>query len=123
MYQANFGRNGQVSFSCPGEYYRMLGYLAKSDGSTSITWENNEESGAWGKEGRIHFYRRDLPLLGTLKLTAGNGSIIYRVNCNQFVEHISKYHGFVQGKFQDISLIRSTIPSVHLKDFELGLKL
>lgn len=123
MYKSYFGRNGQVCFSSPNEYYQLLGYLAKSDGSTAITWENNENSGAWGSEGRIHFNRSNIPCLGTLKLTAGNGSTIYRVNCNSFVEHLSKYHGFVQGKYQNISLIKATIPPVYLKDFELGLKL
>ncbi|MBQ0049900.1 MAG: hypothetical protein KBT12_06680 [Bacteroidales bacterium] len=123
MYKSNFGRNGQVRFSSPNEYYQLLGYLAKSDGTTSITWENNEDSGAWGSEGRIHFNRRNIPHLGSLKFTAGNGSTIYRVNCNPFVEHLSKYHGFVQGKYQNISRIRATIPPAYLKDFELGLKL
>ena len=51
MYKSHFGRNGQVGFSCPDDYYELLGYLAKSDGSTSITWENNEDQGAWGSEG------------------------------------------------------------------------
>lgn len=90
---------------------------------TAITWENNENSGAWGSEGRIHFYRRSIPRLGTLKFTAGNGSIIYRVNYNPFVENLSKYHGFVQGKYQNISRIRATIPPAYLKDFDMGLKL
>ena len=55
MYKSRFGRNGQVNFSCPEDYYELLGYLAKSDGTTSITWENNEDQGAWGSEGRICF--------------------------------------------------------------------
>lgn len=62
MYKSRFGRNGQVNFSCPEDYYELLGYLAKSDGTTSITWENNEDQGAWGSEGRICFYSRRLPL-------------------------------------------------------------
>ena len=48
MYKSRFGRNGQVNFSSPEDYYELLGYLAKSDGTTSITWENNEDQGAWG---------------------------------------------------------------------------
>ena len=27
MYKSYFGRNGQISFSCPEEYYELLGYL------------------------------------------------------------------------------------------------
>lgn len=123
MFKSYFGRNKQVCFATPNEYYQLLGYLAKSDGSTAITWENNELSGAWGSEGRIHFYSRHIPRIGMLKYTVGTGSIIYRVNCNDFVEHLSKYHGFVQGKCQNISRIRATIPPSYLKDFELGLGL
>lgn len=43
MYKSYFGRTGQVCFSGPEEYYELLYYLAKSDGSTSLTWEKNEE--------------------------------------------------------------------------------
>jgi len=48
MYKSYFGRTRQVRFSGPEKYYELLGYLAKSDGSTSLTWENNEEQRAWG---------------------------------------------------------------------------
>lgn len=122
MYKSYFGRTGQVRFSSPEEYYQLLGYLAKSDGTTSITWENNEESGAWGSEGRIQFYRRNLPLIGKLKYTAGTGSVYKRVNCNPFIEHIVKYHGFVQGKYQNIDRIRRSIPPAYQKWFDDGLK-
>jgi len=122
MYRSFFGRNHQVSFTCPEDYYELLGYLAKSDGSTSITWENNEDQGAWGSEGRICFHTRRLPSAGCLRFTAGTGSIYKRVNCNDFVEHLSRHHRFVQGKFQDIESIRRTIPSQYIACFERGLK-
>lgn len=122
MYKSRFGRNGQVNFSSPEDYYELLGYLAKSDGTTSITWENNEDQGAWGSEGRICFYSKRLPSAVFLRYTAGNGSIYKRVNCNDFVEHLSRYHGFVQGKYQNIESIRRTIPSQYIACFEQGLK-
>lgn len=122
MYKSFFGRTGQVSFSTPEEYYTLLGYLAKSDGSTVITWENNEDQGAWGSEGRIGFYSKRLPSSGHLRYTAGNGSIYKRVNCNEFVEHISKFHNFVQGKYQNIDAIRRTIPVEYRDCFERGLR-
>lgn len=53
MYQQSFGRNGQVQFANEHEFYKFWGYLAKSDGSTSLVWEHNENQGAWGSEGRI----------------------------------------------------------------------
>ena len=87
MYKSFFGRNKQISFTCPEDYYELLGFLAKSDGSVSLTWENNEDQGAWGSEGRVCFHTRRLPSAGCLRFTAGNGSIYKRVNCNAFVEH------------------------------------
>lgn len=122
MYKSFFGRNHQVSFTCQEDYYELLGYLAKSDGTTSITWENNEDQGAWGSEGRICFLTKKLPSTGCLRFTAGNGSIYKRVNCNAFVEHLYRYHNFVQGKYQDINAIRSTIPSQFIDCFDRGLR-
>ena len=51
MYRQSFGSIGQVQFADEHEYYRLLGYLAKSDGSTELAWEHNEQQGAWGSEG------------------------------------------------------------------------
>jgi hypothetical protein len=121
MYKSSFGRQGQVSFKCREDYYELLGYLAKSDGSTSITWENNEDQGAWGSEGRICFYTKNLPPFGCLHFTKGTGSIFKRVNCNDFVEHLSRYHNFVQGKKQDVAAIRKTIPLQYVDYFNKGL--
>lgn len=53
MYKQNFGHNSQIQFANEHEFYKFLGYLAKSDGSTSLVWEHNENQGAWGSEGRI----------------------------------------------------------------------
>ena len=52
MYRQSFGSIGQVQFTNEHEYYRLLGYLAKSDGSTELAWEHNENQGAWGSEGK-----------------------------------------------------------------------
>ncbi len=47
---------GTVNFESLNEFYESLGFLAKNNGTTSLHWEHNETSGAWGSEGRIHFY-------------------------------------------------------------------
>ena len=49
MYKKSFGINGQIQFANEHEYYKLIGFLAKSDGSTSLVWEHNEEQGAWGE--------------------------------------------------------------------------
>lgn len=94
MYKSSFGSKGQIQFANEHEYYTFLGYLAKSDGSTSIVWEHNENQGAWGSEGRIQVHISNMPNIGQLAITAGNGGdVISRINCNEFVENICTNHG------------------------------
>jgi hypothetical protein len=123
MYQSSFGTENQVQFDNEHEYYELLGFLAKSDGTTSLTWERNEEQGAWGSEGRIKFYTSILPFLATLSHTAGVGNVVSRVNCNEFVQNLYEDHDFVNGGTQEVSAIRATIPEEYLADFERGLNL
>ena len=124
MYQQSFGTRGQISFNSEAEYYELLGYLAKNDGSTRIVWEHNDDQGAWGQEGRIEFFVPQPPgLRANLRHTAGNGNIQSRVNCNEFVNEIRTHHNFVLGDQQDITLIRATVPSIYLGDFNSGTRL
>lgn len=124
MYKQSFGSTNQVQFKNQHEFYTFLGYLAKSDGSTSIAWEHNEKQGAWGSEGRIQVHISNMPIIGRLKLTAGNGgNVLSRINCNEFVENICTQHGFQFGMVQDIASIRSLIPIAYLSDFDSGLRM
>ena len=124
MYKSSFGSKGQIQFANEHEYYTFLGYLAKSDGSISIVWEHNENQGAWGSEGRIQVHISNMPNIGQLAITAGNGGdVISRINCNEFVENICTNHGFNYGKNQDIIKIRQTIPLQYQADFDKGLNL
>ena len=124
MYQSSFGSLGQIQFANEHEYYLFLGYLAKSDGSTSLVWEHNENQGAWASEGRIQILKPlPLPYPFNVSLTAGVGNIIARVNCNEFIENIRANHSFVTGNAQNIQAIRQTIPPQYLQDFDAGLTL
>ena len=123
MYKQSFGSIGQMQFANEQEYYRLLGYLAKSNGSTELVWERNEEQGAWESEGRIKFLSPKPNNIGILKLTAGVGKILYRVNCNEFVKNIYENRNFVQGKVQNIERIRETIPIEFMNNFNEGLNL
>lgn len=124
MYQSAFGTKNQVTFNNEHEYYELLGFLAKSDNTVSIVWERNEEQGAWGSEGRLEFFITNIPIAATLSQTAGNGgSILSRVNCNDFVQNLNQNHAFVWGKVQPVAKIRATIPDEYLTDFERGLTL
>lgn len=123
MYQPTFGSKDQVTFNNENEYYELLGFLAKSDGTVSIVWERNEEQGAWGSEGRLQFFKDTTPFSASISRTAGNGNIVFRVNCNDFVQNINENHAFVWGKRQPVEDIRATIPPEYLADFESGLAL
>lgn len=116
-----YGTQGQISFNSNTEYYQALGYLAKSDGTTSLTWENNEQQGAWGSEGRIHFYIDNPQITGYFRHTKGTGNIVSRTNCNEFLLNLHQNHNFVNGKKQDIDAIRSTVPTEYISDFNYGL--
>lgn len=124
MYQSSFGSFGQIQFANEHEYYLFLGYLAKSDGSTRLVWEHNENQGAWASEGRIQILKPlPLPYPFNVSLTVGVGNIIARVNCNEFIENIRANHSFVTGTAQNIQAIRQTIPPQYLQDFDSGLAL
>lgn len=123
MYKSSFGTKNQVVFSNESEYYKALGYLAKSDETSSIVWEHNEQQGAWGSEGRILFYVQNPPIPGSFSFTVGTGNIVHRTNCNEFVQHIVTNHNFQYGNTQNIQNIRNTIPPQYLNDFDYGLTL
>ena len=120
----NYGKKNQVRFANDHEYYRFLGFLAKSDGSTKIVYEQNDLQGAWASENRIQFFiEPPTPIASNVSLTAGVGNIKYRVNCNDFLQEIINFHGFANGRTQNLSIIRRTIPSAYLQDFNEGLNL
>lgn len=121
MYQTAFGTRNQVQFRNEHEYYELLGYLAKSDGTSSLVWEHNEEQGAWGSEGRIQFNTSNRPYAAILPHTVGVGNIVSRVNCNEFVQNLNEDHNFAYGQRQNAELIRSTIPEEYLEDYDRGL--
>lgn len=124
MYKKTFGENNQVYFGDESEYYELLGYLAKNDGKIKLVWENNDEQGAWAKEGRILFYKTPPQSLhARLVYTEGVGNIITRINCNDFVKHIIDCHHFTLGDQQDSGKIRKSVPKAYLSDFDRGLSL
>ena len=116
----DYGTTGQVHFSDAHEYYFVLGLLARTK-RTSIVWEHNEDQGAWASEGRIHI-RADRGLFSTnFNITAGRGSVVGRVNCNDYVSTLQTRHNFALGVTQSIPLIMTTVPEKYLDDFIRGL--
>lgn len=122
MFKSSFGKFGQVQFDDEHQYYQLLGYLAKSDGTTCIVWEHNEDQGAWGCERRIKFYVTP-PSIFRLSYTRGVGNVLFRVNCNEYMDNIFADHHFRNGVTQNIPAVRSTVPAQYVADFNAGLAL
>ena len=123
MAQLIFGTKQQIQFASDSDFFEALGFLSKNDGTTSIHWEHNENQGAWGSEGRIHFYISNPPIPGYFKPTAGTGNVINRTNCNEFIQNIVTNNMFVMGGTQNVTNIRATIPPIFISDFNYGLTL
>lgn len=124
MYKQYFGKRRRMRFDSPNEYYETLGFLAKSNGSISIVWENNQLQGAWGSEGRIHCHFDLIKFTPPLKrkFTKGRAKkVLHRINCNEFVQDLVTTHSFSMGPIQNTTIIRTTIPQQYLIDFDRGL--
>ena len=115
-----FGRQDQVKFSNLHEYYYALGFLANKN-NAEIRWENNEEQGAWGSEGRIHCLVSENNFPPFFKFTAGRGNVYARINCNDYVSDLVSKHNFKnKGIGQRVEDILSTVPDNYQDDFISG---
>ncbi|WP_338732011.1 hypothetical protein [Mangrovimonas cancribranchiae] len=125
MYQPTFGTDNPIQFENPEIYYETLGFLAKSDGTSAITWENNQNQGARSYEVRVQCYNNieNYPLPLSRKFTAGTGRSIHRINATAFLEDLLNNHNFQEGEVQDIDAIRNSIPEQYREDFDRGLAL
>lgn len=126
MYKQYFGKRNKMRFDSPEEYYETLGFLAKSDGSSDLYKENNQNQGAWSHEMRINCYKNLNNFTPPLrrKFTKGRGKkVLHRINCNEFIEDLFDNHHFVNGMIQDATLIRNTIPIQYQSDFDRGLNI
>ena len=116
----SYGQKGQVYFSNLKEYYYALGFLANSR-NAEICWENNEDSGAWGSEGRILCHVPETSFPQNFKFTAGRGDVYARVNCNDYVGTLVTIHGFSYNtRYQNVSKILETVPEQYRADFQSG---
>ena len=103
----NWGKYPQLKFQDAHEYYRTLGHLTNPD-AYSISSEYNQKNGSYSDACRIHILSRaqNIPMALKKKETT-NG----RINCNEYIENLSKNHGFVLSGnmysriFQDVQAI------------------
>lgn len=122
-----YGQSEQIQFQNTADLCRAIGYLCRNTGATSLHFEKNEECGAWGNEGRIHFHIDNPKIPGYWKYTAGNGSTKSRVNCNDFFILLINL-GFQEGYTQDSKQIRANLAchpqyAQYLCEFNAGLQI
>lgn len=97
-----YGRQNKLIFSSDSEFFEAYGFVCNNiKHKLEFQWEYNETSGAWGSEGRIHFFAATfrqvylpMPNVLSVKLTAGNGRIIKRLNCNDYIQELVSNYGF-----------------------------
>ena len=120
MPKLRYGAQNQVSFRDLHEYYFALGFLANVK-NAEIRWENNEEQGAWGSEGRIHCLVPEDKFPQFFKFTAGRGAVYARINCNDYVGALVTDHNFnYNSNGQNVEAILKTVPDNYRKDFKEG---
>ena len=109
MPKCRYGAQNQVSFRDLHEYYFALGFLA-NEKNAEIRWENNEEQGAWGSEGRIHCLVPEDKFPQFFRFTAGRGAVYARINCNDYVGALVTEHNFnYNSKGQNVAAILETV--------------
>ena len=81
-------------------HYRNIGGL----GIIELHFEGNDEQGAWGKEGRIHYYGTEEYLMSTFfdwynAKSAGVGNITCRINSNEYMYSLVHDFGFEEKRY------------------------
>jgi hypothetical protein len=121
-YPLTFGKKDQLEFANEAELYYVIGYLTKAN-NFELKHEDNDEQKAWGKEKRIHVLNtpNNYPKPLENAHRKGNGSsVLYRINCNPFVERLLELGFSLNQKTQDVAAIRANIPKEFLTDFDNG---
>ncbi len=120
MPKLKYGNSDQVAFGDLHEYYFALGFLANTR-NAELRWENNEEQGAWGSEGRIHCLVPQSRFPQFFRFTAGRGNVYARINCNEYVGTLVSSHNFAcNGRKNNVESIVSTVPEKYREDFWAG---
>lgn len=102
MAQLMYGkRRPFLIFRNDSDFYECLGFVCNmARHGIEIVWEYNQQSGAWANEGRIHFKKingsiyTNIPNTIRNRLTAGNGNVAARLNCNDYILALHNNYGF-----------------------------
>lgn len=83
-----YGKNQQVTFLSEAEKNEAFDYLISSP-NVEFVHEQNQESGAWASEKRIHFLSETGVPEGLVRnWTKGRGGIVARINCAELYDEV-----------------------------------
>lgn len=83
-----YGKDRQVRFLNKAEKQEAFDYLINSP-DVEFRVEENQDSGAWAREKRIHFHSDvGVPAGLVRNFTAGRGGIVARINCAELYDEV-----------------------------------
>lgn len=131
MAQLNWGTGIGLHFRDDAEYYETLGYLTKNSELVSVYTHDNDRSGAWAGQGKLHVHidKSNLPD-GLRRSFAQSGDD--RLSVTDYVRNLVDNHGFT--RFYDptgnlytlyrlpssMTDVKETVPREFWEDFDRG---
>lgn len=131
MAQLDWGTGIGLHFRDDTEYYETLGYLAKNPALVSVYTHDNDKSGAWAGQGKLHTHvnKRNLPdglrrsfvLSGDNRLSVTDyvRNLVYNHGFNQYYDPTGKLYTFYRYP-SSIMDVRVTVPRAFWADFDRG---
>lgn len=131
MAQLHWGTGIGLHFRDDAEYYETLGFLSKNPSLVAVYTHDNDRSGAWAGQGKLHTHinKRLLPpgLRGAF-IESGDD----RLSVTDYVRNLVENHAFTC--FHDptgnlytfyrfpnaVSDVKATVPREFLQDFNRG---
>lgn len=132
MAQLDWGK-GRIGlhFKNDSEYYEALGYISNEYHNIDVYTHDNDESGAWAGQGKLHNHRplRLLPpaLKDSLGLSGDD-----RLSVTDYVANLINSHSFTRiydptgNRYtyyrtpSSLEDVMSTVPDIYLSDFNRG---
>lgn len=131
MMQLDWGTGIGLHFSDEAEYYETLGYLSKNPALVVVYTHDNDRSGAWAGQGKLHTHvsKRLLPpALYRAFMLSGDD----RLSVTEYVRNLVENHGFTRFhdptgnlytfyRYPDSVLdVKDTVPSEYEEAFNRG---
>ena len=131
MAYLDWGTGIGLHFLNDSEYYECLGYITKQPAHVAVYTHDNDESGAWAGQGKLHTkvpkswlpdgLRRSFVQSGDNRLSVSDyvGNLIANHSFTMFYDPTGNKYTFYRlpSSYADV---RATVPSAYLVDFDRG---